>query len=458
MGRQLATRTGPRAGHLGLGLALGLLTSLASPAGAVSTTRVVGPGVLDRPVFLTAPPGDLDRAFLVEQHTGRIRILDLSDHSIRATPFLTVAGVATGNEQGLLGLAFHPDYDQNGLFYVDYTDAGGDTVIGEYQVSADPDVADPTEIRILGISQPQTNHNGGWIAFGPDDGYLYIATGDGGGSNDDDGGHTAAIGNGQDITDNLLGKILRIDVDADDFPVDPDRNYAIPADNPFVGVTGDDEIWSYGLRNPYRASFDRITGDLYIGDVGQSSREEIDLQPALDAGHNFAWRLREGTIATPGVGGAKPAGALDPIFDYAHSGAGFTGCAVTGGYVYRGPLVELLGTYFFADYCTAELWSLRYDGSDPSLFDGTNYTDLTDHTGDPDFTPDQGSFDEISSFGEDAAGNLYVIRLGTRVNGVLQADTGEVFMLPEPSQPTLQLAGLAGLELLVRWRRRRRRS
>lgn len=397
---------------------------------------------LARPVFLTAPPGDTERVFIVEQHTGAIRILRLADRTLLGTAFLTVPGLSTGNEQGLLGLAFHPDYASNGFFYVYLTDP--DSHVVRYQVSGLPDLADPASATpVLGWSQPQTNHNAGWIAFGPDD-LLYIASGDGGGRDDDAAGHTSGIGNAQDLTDNLLGKILRIDVDGDDFPADPQRNYAIPAGNPFVGVTGDDEIWAYGLRNPWRNGFDRATGDLYVGDVGQDNCEEIDVQPATSAGgENYGWRLREGVIATPtgGVGGPPPPGAIDPIFDYPHRGAtcsapgaGFTGISVTAGTVYRGPITELDGRYFFADFGTARLWSLLWDGTDPSLFDGTNYTDLTDHTGDPRFTPDVGSLGTVASFGEDAAGNLHVLDLD-----------GDVYRLPEPSLGLARLAGLAAV-------------
>ena len=257
------------------------------------------------------------------------------------------------------------------------------------------------------------------------------------------------IGNAQDTTDNLLGKILRIDVDADDFPMDPDRNYAIPIDNPFVGMDPrDDEIWSYGLRNPYRASFDRMTGELYIGDVGQSDREEIDVLPPLEGGINWGWRLREGTIETPepGIGGTQPEDGADPIYDYPHFGGNFAGCSVTGGYVYRGPIQSLQGTYFFSDFCQARLWSLRFDGSDPENYDGTNFTDLTDTTGDPAFTPDAGTFEAISSFGEDDAGNLYVIKLGVpSFPAAVLANSGEIFRIPEPGAAWASLAVLAAL-------------
>jgi glucose/arabinose dehydrogenase len=414
----------------------------ASAADAQSFSTVRYASGLDRPVFLTSPPGDLGRAFVLEQHLGQIRILRLATRTVDATPFLTVGGISTGDEQGLLGLAFDPDYETNGFFYVNYTNP--DTQVVRYQVSADEDVAEPgSATPVITIDQPQGNHNGGWMGFGAD-GYLYIAMGDGGGGDDTGTGHTPGTGNGQDITANLLGKLLRIDVSGDDFPADPDRNYAIPPDNPFVGETGDDEIWVYGLRNPWRNSFDRLTGDLYIGDVGQTRCEEVNVQLGTSAGgENYGWRLREGVIATPtgGVGGPKPPGAIDPIIDYPHSAglepcsgtpAPFSGSAVTGGYVYRGPVAELQGRYFFGDFGTGNVWSLLFDGSDPSTHDGTNYSDLDDHNGEAAFTPNVGSIDLISSFGEDDQGNLYVLDLG-----------GEVFYIPEPPAAAMQLAGFA---------------
>ncbi|MBW2400539.1 MAG: PQQ-dependent sugar dehydrogenase [Deltaproteobacteria bacterium] len=423
-------------------------------AAAFETLRVATG--LSRPVFLTAPPGDSNRVFVVEQHSGRIEILQRSDWSLNDDPFLDLSGLSTGNEQGLLGLAFHPDYATNGFFYVYITDPTSRVL--RFQVSAMADVANAaSEAQVMEFSQPSSNHNGGWIGFGSDD-YLYIATGDGGGGNDDDAGHTPGIGNGQDITNNLLGKILRIDVDSDDFSMDLDQNYGIPAGNPFVGMAGDDEIWVYGLRNPWRPSFDRGTGDFYIADVGQGRCEEVSLQlAASDGGENYGWRLREGVIATPAAGiGGPLAGKVDPIMDYPHPatagsepcsapGAGFTGRSITGGYVYRGPIAELAGRYFFADFFGTSLWSLVFDGSLTSEFDGGNYTDLSDHAGDPGFTPDVGSFGNISSFGEDSDANLYVLDL----------IDGEVFFIPEPSGELQLVAGFAGLLALFGARRSR---
>ncbi|HYC54593.1 MAG TPA: PQQ-dependent sugar dehydrogenase [Candidatus Binatia bacterium] len=397
----------------------------AGTAAAALTTERVASG-LDRPLYATSPPGDTERLFILEQHTGRIRILDLEQQTILPTDFLDIDGIATDDEQGLLGLAFHPDYADNGFFYVNLTASDGDTEIRRYRVSDDDDVADPGSMQlVLTFDQPQANHNGGWIGFGPDD-FLYIASGDGGASFDSGTGHTPGTGNAQDVTSNLLGKMLRIDVDGDDFPADSARNYAIPASNPFVGETGDDEIWSYGLRNPWRPSFDRMTGDLYIADVGQAAREEINVQPAgSDGGENYGWRLREGTIQTPTVGGPRPAGAIDPIYDYTRGSGTFQGRSTTGGYVYRGPIEEIQGLYFFADYVTERIWSLKYDGSEPSKFDGTNYTDLTDRTDQLDPTGEL-AINEISSFAEDESGNLYVVDLGGEIFRIVEESAGAV--------------------------------
>jgi len=368
---------------------------------------------LSRPVYATTPVGDVNRLFVVEQYTGRIRIINLADNSINATPFLEINGLPTNSERGLLGLAFHPQYAINGFFYVYYTASNGDSIVEEFARSAgDPDLADIGSRRlVLQLTQPQANHNGGWIGFDASDGYLYIALGDGGGSNDRDL-HTPGIGNAQDITDNLLGKILRIDVDgADAYPVDDDRNYAIPPDNPFVNAPGDDEIWVYGLRNPFRASFDRMTGDLYIGDVGQNQREEVNFQSAdSSGGENYGWRPREGTIATPtgGVGAECPEDALDPIFESDHDDGPFARRVVTGGYVYRGPIASLAGLYIFADYQSGgAVWSLRFDG------DGC--TQLRNWTGNAAIDPNAGTIGNISSFAEDAMGNLYIVDLGGEI-------------------------------------------
>ena len=393
---------------------------------AQTSTVRVATGV-SRPVFAVAPPGDTNRLFIAEQHTGRIEIMDLNTGTISATPFLDLNSLATGNEQGLLGLAFDPDYANNGHFYVNVTttSGSGDTHIRRYTAVGDPATSNlaniATEFEILSFNQPQSNHNGGWIDFGPNDGFLYVATGDGGGSNDNFSGHTAGVGNAQDITNNLLGKMLRIDVAGDDFPADTTRNYSIPGDNPFVSVTGDDEIWAYGLRNPYRSSFDRANGDLWIGDVGQGAREEIDHQRAdSSGGENYGWRLREGTIATPsgGVGGAPPVGNVEPVYDYTHGFGAFQGNVVIGGYVYRGPVEEFQGLYFFADSESHNIWKLDPDAVTPA----DSVTNVNN-----DLLPNAGSIQFIGSFGEDGDGNLYI----------MEVFGGEIFRVATASQDTV---------------------
>lgn len=398
-------------------LVIALLAVASSGSAPAATTTRVAAG-LTQPVFATAPPGDADRLFVVERMPARIRIIDLATDTLRIEPFLTIPGVIG---EGLLGLAFHPEHAITGRLYVYYVAEGGTngmSVVEEYVVEAgDPERADPGSARtVLSFDQPQASHNGGWIGFGPD-GYLYIMTGDGGGQHDSAPGHTPGTGNAQDITANLLGKVLRIDVNGDDFPGDAERNYAIPADNPFLATEGDDEIWAYGLRNPFRASFDRQTGDLYIADVGQFTREEIDFQPAGSAGgENYGWRLREGTIPTP-TGGLcpdspdvtcpRPPGNVDPVFEYDRN----SGSSVTGGYVYRGPIASLQGHYFFADFISDRIWSFRFDGSDPASFDGMNVVDLVEQTEALQPPPGQGSIGAVAGFGEDAEGNLYLLDL-----------------------------------------------
>ncbi|HEY3392466.1 MAG TPA: PQQ-dependent sugar dehydrogenase [Lacipirellulaceae bacterium] len=405
-----------------LAAAVGLvLSSTARPAAAAITglTRVASG--LSNPMFVTHAPGDASRLFIA-QRGGQVRILDLNTGMLQATPFLSTT-VDTGGEGGLLGLAFHPNYFNEGMpgfgkFYVDVTTGSPFTIrVREFTVSStNPNQANAGSLReIIGIPHTAAmNHNGGWIGFSPNDGYLYVATGDGGGSNDSGTGHTSGTGNAQDTTNNLLGKMLRIDVNGDDFATDSARNYAIPPTNPFkagVGVpgddAGDDEIWAYGLRNPFRASFDRQTGDLWIGDVGQSAREEIDFQPADWAGGaNYGWRLREGLIQTPTVGGAKPPDNVDPVYDYNRDNDQFGGTVVSGGYVYRGPDPSLRGKYFFLDSRnSASTSDDNYWMFDPANPFGTvmNIDSL--------LTPNAGSPQWPVSFGEDADGNLYIAYL-----------------------------------------------
>lgn len=329
---------------------------------------------LERPLYLTHA-GDGSGRLFVEEQDGRIWVL--KNGVVQTPPFLDVSTLVSrsGNEQGLLGLAFHPDYAENGVFFINYTDTNGDTIVARYHVSPDNlDLADGNSAEtILFVDQPYANHNGGDLVFGPD-GYLYIGLGDGGSANDPQG-------NGQNRMV-LLGKILRIDVDKG-------SPYSIPADNPFAdGVSGAPEIWAWGLRNPWRYSFDRATGDLYIADVGQNRWEEVDFQPAdSPGGENYGWNVFEGTH--PLSGASAPADMVLPIAEYSHQ----DGCSITGGYVYRGEaLPDLQGVYFYADYCFGTIWDIYRD--EAGQWQNRVFMD-THHT--------------ISSFGEDEPGELYVI-------------------------------------------------
>ncbi len=262
------------------------------------------------------------------------------------TPFLDISDrVESGSsERGLLSVAFHPDYAENGRFFVNYTNKDGDTVISRFQVTADPNVADAaTETILLTIPQPFPNHNGGQLQFGPD-GYLYVGMGDGGAAADPQG-------NGQN-EGTLLGAMLRLDVDG----VSAEANYAVPADNPFINSEGRNEIWATGVRNPWRFSFDRLTGDLFIADVGQNIWEEVNFQPANSSGgENYGWDIMEGMHCFSDDA-CDSSGTVLPIYDYQHENGR---CSITGGYVYRGQqFPALTGNYFFGDYCTGEIWAL----------------------------------------------------------------------------------------------------
>ncbi|MEM7116158.1 MAG: PQQ-dependent sugar dehydrogenase [Chloroflexota bacterium] len=324
------------------------------------------------------------RLFIVEQ-PGTIWVIDDgAKEPIRqngASVFLDIEHLVTsGGERGLLGLAFHPNYINNGFFYVNYTHnqlGSLHTRIARYAVSDNPEVADPnSEFVIMDIPQPFNNHNAGDLVF-DEEGFLYIPTGDGGSGGDP--------GNRAQNLDDLLGKILRIDING----TTAERNYTIPGDNPFVGQNGRDEIWAYGLRNPWRVSFDRLTGDLFIGDVGQRQFEEVSIQAAdSDGGENYGWRLKEGFDCFDPSSNCDPGGLTDPIFVYGHNNGR---CSITGGFVYRGQQFPTLqGTYLAADFCTGELFGLRQEENgrwQPSLHP----------TGIP----------LISTFGEGANGELY---------------------------------------------------
>ena len=340
--------------------------------------------VLAAPVFLTAPPGDLNRLFIVEQG-GLIRILDSLNGTPRANPFLDVSGlIISGGERGLLGMAFDPNYATNGRFYIHYTDTNGDIVIARYLVSSNIDLADPSLAFILKTidHRANSNHNGGMLAFGPD-GCLYAGTGDGGGSGD--------TANNAQTTTSLLGKILRLDTD-------PNTSIACTMGNPFAAGGGAAEVWSFGLRNPWRFSFDRSTGALYIGDVGQGQREEVDALLASNAGRgiNFGWHVTEGFLCFNPPSGCNTSGLTLPVLDYNTHDAG--ACAITGGYVYRGTLNPAVnGTYFYADFCAGFVRSFQLQNGQPGS-----------QTGWPLLNP--GGL--ITSFGEDALGELYLMTQG----------------------------------------------
>jgi glucose/arabinose dehydrogenase len=358
---------------------------------------LVADGMLD-PVGVTSGG---DRRLYVNERAGRVVAIE-PDGS------LTVFGdlsdrIAAGGERGLLGLAFHPDYQHNRRLFVDYTRSGaggdeGDTVVAELRASANGATLDPTTERVLlTVDQPAANHNGGQLAFGPD-GYLYIGLGDGGGGGD-------PFGNGQN-PDALLGSILRIDVDA--APAEG-KAYAIPPDNPFAGGGGAPEIWAKGVRNPWRFSFDRTTSQIWIGEVGQGAYEEIDRAPAETGGLNYGWPILEGNHCYESATCVPPAGYQPPITEYSHA----DGCSVTGGYVYRGTAQPGLGGfYLFGDYCSGNLWAIRADAAAPA--GGIVTPQLLLATG-----------LAISSFGEDAAGELFLADL----NG------GSIYRITAPLAP-----------------------
>jgi len=341
---------------------------------------------LESPVYLTAPKND-PRLFIVEQ-PGRIRIV--KDGALLATPFLDItARVVSGGERGLLSLAFDPVYATNGRFYVYYTGAQGDIFVDRFTVSGNPDVANTASDPVLTIQHREnSNHNGGLLLFGPD-GMLYAGTGDGGGAGD-------VPNNAQNI-DVLLGKILRLNVAT--------LPYTIPAGNPFSGQPGADEIWAYGLRNPWRFAFDAPSDgtppQLYIADVGQSAREEVDVADASAAGRNYGWHTMEGTQCYNPSSGCNQAGLTLPVLDYDHS----QGCSITGGFVYRGAAIpEIRGVYFYSDYCSGFLRSFRLSGGAA--------VDQRDRA----FT----NIGNVTSFGVDAAGELYVLSANGRVYRVVK--------------------------------------
>jgi glucose/arabinose dehydrogenase len=397
-------------------------TNLASAAVPPLKTQIVASG-FDRPLFATAPNGD-PRLFVVEQG-GLVKVLQ--NGAVLPTPFLDLsAAVDTTGERGLLGMTFDPGFETNRRFYVNYIDKTTlNTVVATYQASASqPNIADATTAQtILTVAQPEfNNHKAGWIGFRPgENNNLYIATGDGGSANDPQN-------RAQNLNDNL-GKILRVDVSADRFPSDTTQyGYGIPTGNI---TSSNPEIYAYGLRNPYRDSFDRETGTLYIADVGQNQREEINIGAA---GANYGWRKFEGTLLNfpddAPLSNHKP-----PIFEYNNEGS----AGVIGGYVYRGEAItELEGTYFLADLATDKVTSFRFT-------EGGGITELADRTGE--LISPTGITGSITSFGEDGFGNLYLVSFDGGKVGMIAA-------IPEPEGWAMMLAGMALVSLWVRRRQK----
>ena len=361
-----------------LGRARGLAEIVVPPSSSPELLLISAS--LDGALYATAPAGD-DRLFVVEKD-GFISVFE--DDVEKVAKFLDIEIlVSGGGEQGLLGLAFHPDYTSNGLFYVYYTDSSGDTVLAEYTVSANPDLADgESRSVVLELDQPASNHNGGMIEFG-EDGYLYIGLGDGGGADDPS--------NYAEDPTSLLGSMLRIDVDIDDFPGDPTRNYGIPPDNPFFGSTaGADEVWAYGLRNPWRWAFDEVDNLMIIADVGQGAWEEVNVAASTTTGVNYGWDILEGFHCHEPATGCSSFGTLLPAIEYGHS----EGQSVTGGFVYRGAAMpDLDGTYFYGDASQGWVKSFRYLGGE-ALFE-QDWPDL--------------EIGNVWGFGQDDAGELYIL-------------------------------------------------
>jgi glucose/arabinose dehydrogenase len=376
-----------RPAAIAMALALGMpaATSAAVVPSLIHLGLAAVVGGLSSPLGVTSARDGSGRLFVIEQ-TGAVRIVE--DGSLRSAPFVDISrSVSHGGEQGLLGLAFHPSYRTNGNLYLSYTDAQGTSVIREYRVSSsDPNRVDGASGRtLLRVKQPYANHNGGHIAFGPD-GYLYIGLGDGGSGGDP--------GNRAQDRNTLLGKLLRIDVNRRSGSL----AYGIPLTNPYVGRSGLDQIWASGLRNPWGFSFDRTTGDLWIGDVGQAAWEEVNRALASggrNAGRalNFGWRAMEGGHCFQPSSGCSRTGKTLPLTEYAHTGGR---CSITGGYVYRGKAYpDLVGAYVFGDYCSGELWYV-----DRGAARGVSPTLAAQVSG------------LITGFGENEAGELYLTDAG----------------------------------------------
>jgi glucose/arabinose dehydrogenase len=416
--------------HRAVLLAIGLALAGSGAAATTLDTLLVASG-LSAPVYATSPlvGGPL---FVVEKGGTIKAVLGGVTSTFLSLP------VSTSGEQGLLGLAFDPNYGTVGSagyrrFFVDYIDAATqDSVVASYRANSTGLLADAgSRVEVLRVDQPTgfTNHKAGWLGFKPGDANnLYIATGDGGSSNDPS--------NNAQNRNSLLGKMLRVDINRDDF-ADPNLNYGVPLDNPYFGQAGvRGEIFAYGLRNPWRNSFDRLSGDLWLGDVGQGALEEVDrIAGTSGGGQNFGWRVREGTIATPGVGGPLQPGMVDPLLVYDHS----FGNAITGGYVVRDPTSPLYGRYIFADSGSGRVWVIAADGSVQTLAGAEELTALLDAGA-------GGPLGSIVSFGEGPGGEIYIVDIAGRVVQITSA-------VPEAASALLFLAGLTAVVGITRRQR-----
>ncbi len=380
--------------------AVALLTLTAPDASAQRLRAQLITNEVDSPTCVAMAPGDPSRIYIVERSSGFVRVV--RDGVLLPDPFIDISeNLRARLDGGFLGITFHPDYQNNGYVYIYFTDANGDGVVERYTVTDNPDVADPaSRFEIIKILRNPLDdlHAGGFIEFGPMDGYLYLSHGDGGPQGDPD--------NNAQNPGLLLGKMMRIDVDGG-------TPYAIPPDNPFVGEPGyREEIWAGGLRNPWQASFDSLTGDMYIGDVGYFTWEEVDFIPAGVGGLNFGWPIMEGLDCRRPPQNCDPDDRLtDPILQYRHQFIPPIRCSVSAGNVYRGSRMPLMsGFFFFADYCSGEIISIRYDGSQI-----TDFAERTEELR----RPNGGRLSQVVGFGEDLEGEMFIIDIASGVYRIM---------------------------------------